>query len=212
MKLRRIIAALFAAAGLAAAIAGVSVSFRYKNALPILLTPPEEAQHQVTALMDAVCRADYETASKSIVGNPNLGVDRDAADEVGILIWDAFAQSMSYELVGECTDTEDGLAQEVTFTCMDITSVTSVLKERSRALLEKRVAQAKDTSEVYDENNDYREAFVMDVLYTATKEALKQDAKEQTVELTLQLSYQDGTWWVVADEKLLDAISGGILY
>ena len=91
-------------------------------------------------------------------------------------------------------------------------SLTAESKERSRALLEKRVAQAKDTSEVYDENNDYREAFVMDVLYTATKEALKQDAKEQTVELTLQLSYQDGTWWVVADEKLLDAISGGILY
>jgi len=28
----------------------------------------------------------------------------------------------------------------------------------------------------------------------------------------VNLSYQDGKWWVVADEALLDAISGGILY
>ena len=33
-----------------------------------------------------------------------------------------------------------------------------------------------------------------------------------TVDLTVKLSYQDGKWWVVADEALYNAISGGILY
>ena len=37
-------------------------------------------------------------------------------------------------------------------------------------------------------------------------------ASAETVELTIQISYQDGSWWVIADNALLDAISGGILY
>jgi hypothetical protein len=67
-------------------------------------------------------------------------------------------------------------------------------------------------SEIYDENNEYREDFVMNVLYDATVAVLEENAKKQTCEVTVNLSYQDGNWWVVADEALLDAISGGILY
>lgn len=95
---------------------------------------------------------------------------------------------------------------------MDVTSVTVNLKERSQTLLEQRVAEAVDVSEIYDENNEYREDFVMAVLRSAVEDALKEDARKMTVELTVKLSYQDGSWWVVADEALLDAISGGILY
>ena len=79
-------------------------------------------------------------------------------------------------------------------------------------MLEKRVEEAADISEVYDENNEYREEFVMDVLYEAARQALEEDAVTRTVELTIQLVYSEGQWWVVADSALLDAISGGILY
>ena len=78
--------------------------------------------------------------------------------------------------------------------------------------LEQRVLDAVDVSEIYDENNEYREDFVMSVLKDAVADALEEDAKKMTVELTVNLSYQNGKWWVVADEALLDAISGGILY
>ena len=107
---------------------------------------------------------------------------------------------------------EQGLAQDVSISCMDVTSVTVNLKERSQTLLEQRVAEAVDVSEIYDENNDYREDFVMAVLRDAVEDALEEDARMMTMELTVNLSYQDGKWWVVADEALLDAISGGILY
>ena len=134
------------------------------------------------------------------------------ADEVGVLIWEAFQSSISYELRGDCYTTEQGLAQDVSISCMDVTSVTVNLKERSQTLLEQRVAEAVDVSEIYDENNDYREDFVMAVLRDAVEDALEEDARMMTMELTVNLSYQDGKWWVVADEALLDAISGGILY
>ena len=72
--------------------------------------------------------------------------------------------------------------------------------------------EAEDTSEIYDANYEYREDFVMEVLYDAAVEAVKKDAKTNTVFITINLSYQDGQWWIVSDNELLDAISGGVLY
>ena len=213
MKVLKYIASfLLAAVGLSAAAAAVYLCTQFVDAKPMLLTPPDVAQSKVVALMDAVSEGDYEKASQAIYGTPSLGVDREAADEVGVMIWKAYQDSISYELLGDCYTTEQGLAQNVSISCMDVTSVTVNLKERSQTLLEQRVAEAVDVSEIYDENNEYREDFVMAVLRSAVEDALKEDAREMTVELTVKLSYQDGSWWVVADEALLDAISGGILY
>jgi hypothetical protein len=95
---------------------------------------------------------------------------------------------------------------------MDITSVTAVLKDRSWTLLETRVAEADDPDDIYDENMQYREDVVLDVLYDAAAAALKEDAKTLTVDVTVNMVYQNEAWWIVADRNLLDAISGGILY
>ena len=90
--------------------------------------------------------------------------------------------------------------------------MTAVLKDRSQALLEQRVDEAENLDEVYDDQLQYREDFVMDVLYDAAVAALEEDATTITTELTLNMTYQDGQWWIIADKLLLDAISGGILY
>lgn len=212
MKYKRVLAVLFAVIGISAAAAAIFLSLQYRDADPVLTAPPDEARNQVVTLMDAVCEGNYEAASQVIYGTPSLGVDREPSQEVGVLFWNAFESSMSYELKGECYTTQQGLAQDITVTCLDVTSVTERLQERSQTLLEQRVAEAQDISEVYDENNEYREDFVMNVLYDAAVDALEEDAREMTVELTVNLSYQDGQWWVIGDEALLDAISGGILY
>ena len=210
--IKKLLSLIFAMIGIATAAAAVYLALSNKTADPKLLLPPEEAEQQVVGLMDAVCRGDYTSASTYLQGQPGLGVDREATDEVGILIWEAFCDSMEYELVGECHATADGLSQNVKITCMDVTSVTAVLKDRSQALLEQRVDEAENLDEVYDDQLQYREDFVMDVLYDAAVAALEEDATTITTELTLNMTYQDGQWWIIADKLLLDAISGGILY
>lgn len=212
MMIKRLFAAVFAALGIVSAAAAIYIGANFTDREPQLLTQPTVARNKVVMMMNAVCDGDYDQASQNILGTPSLGVDREAADEVGVLIWDAYQQSLSFELVGDCYTTGDGLAQNVVMTGLDIESVTANLKERSQTLLEQRVQEAEDISEVYDENNEYLESFVMDVLYDAAVQALEEDAVESTVELTIKLRYQDGSWWVVADNALLDAISGGILY
>lgn len=212
MRVSKFFAAIFAILGICTAAAGVYLGFAYKDADPILLTPPLTAKSQAVSLMNEICQGDYESASTRILGTPSLGLDRAAAEEVGVLIWDSFVESLSYEMEGTCYPTDTGLAQKVKLTSLDMGSVTANLQERSQTLLEERVEAARDTSEIYDENHEYREEFVMDVLYDAAVAALEEDAAEKTVELTINLAYQDGQWWVVADSALLNAISGGTLY
>ena len=83
--------------------------------------------------------------------------------------------------------------------------------QRAQALLEQRIAQAEDTDEIYDANNEYREDFVMDALYDAAREALAQDAVYISWDLTLNLIYENGQWWIMPEQALLKALSGGIL-
>ena len=210
--MKKFFAVILALVGICVAAGTVWLSTQVMDSKPILLTPPDAARSELVALMDAVCDGDYAAASQSIYGTPNLGVDREAGSEVGILIWNAFSSSMSYELKGDCYTTDQGLAQDVQITCLDISSVTANLKERSQTMLEERVAEAEDVSEIYDENNEYKEELVMDVLYKAVEDALVEDARSMHMEITVNLVYRDGKWWAIADEALLNAISGGILY
>lgn len=212
MKLKKLMACVFGLAGVLAAAGAVYLSLNFMNADPVLLTSPNLAKSQAAAMMNAICAGDYETASEYILGNPDLGVGREAADQAGIMIWDSFTGSLSYEMVGECYTTDEGLAQKIELTGLDIASVTADLNRRAQALLEERVKNAADTSEIYDENNEYREEFVMDVLHDAVARAIEEDGVHTTTTLTLNLTWQNGRWWVMADNALLDAISGGILY
>ena len=210
--MKKLLAVILMLIGLGLAGVTVYLGITNRNSEPVLLTPPDEPRGKVVAMMDAVCANDYKTATGFIYGTPDLGISREAADPVGVMIWEAFESSVSYELVGECYPTEQGLAQNVVLTCLDITSITDSLRTRSQQLLEQRVAEAEDVSEIYNENNEYREDFVMAVLYDAAKDAVREDARTMTVELTVNLRYQDDNWWIIADEALLDAISGGVLY
>lgn len=210
--IKKLLSVIFIVVGIAAAVAAAGLGLSNKDSDPVLLSPPEEAKLQVVGMMDAVCAGDFVGASAFMKGQPDLGVNRDATDAVGVLIWNAFCDSITYELVGECYGTEEGLAQDLTITYLDITSVTAVLKERSQALLEQRVDEAEDLDDVYDEDLQYREDFVMGVLYDAAKAALEEDATTETKTVTVKMMYQNEKWWIIGDKDLLDAISGGVLY
>ena len=211
MKLSRVIGALFGVAGVCAAALCVHLAFDKMHASPELVEQPESARGQVEILMEAVSNNDYATAGSVIQGNPVFGADREPADRVSALIWDAFVESVSYELVGELYATDSGVALDIMISALDIDSVTVNLRQRAQTLLEQRIAEAEDTDQIYDENNEYREDFVMGALRDAAKDALREDADTISWEITLNLIYEDGQWWVMPESQLLQAISGGIL-
>lgn len=209
--IHRTLSYLFAVLAALAAVAGIYCSISSMDAEPVMVKEPSAARERVVALMDAVCAGDYKTVSDQLYGTPDLGLDREAADAVGVLLWNALEDSRSYAIVSDCYATNTGVAWDIRLTCLDLSSVTANLRERSQALLEQRVKEAVDISEIYNENNEYREEFVMDVLYDAAVDALAEDADQTTYSFTLNLVYADGEWWVTPDAPLLQAISGGIL-
>lgn len=211
MNKNKILKMLLAFLGIFAAVAGIALSLCFRNAKPILLKRSEEAQARVTGMMDAVCAGDYTAAGQQMYGTPSFGPDRAAAEDVSVLYWDAFSKSMRYELVGECYAEEDYIAQKVRITCLDFDSITENLRTRFQTLLEQRLANAQDPSEIYDENNNYREDVAMELLYQAAEECLREDADMVTVEIVVKLTYEQGQWWVLPEKELLEAITGGIL-
>ena len=208
MKTTRFVAAIFAVVAACAAFLTVFLGFAYKDAAPVLLEKNYLAQSQAVAMMNSICRGDFDGASQRMLGQPKLGMDREPTGDVGKLLWDAYADSFSFELDGDCYITDSGLAQKVKLTCLDLNSATEGLHDATVKLLEERVENTKDRSLIYDENDQYREEFLMSAVYDSAV-ALLEQAQMKTVDLTLNLCHQDGQWWVVADNALLDVFSGG---
>lgn len=204
-----VLSAALLLAGIAAGTLTVHISLQYRQEKPILLEQPEAAIAQVTGMMDAVCEGDYDNASTYLLGTPSLGVAEKPENIVGAMLWDAFLDSTEYQLTGDCYTTDVGVAQNISFTYLDTASVTANLRQRAEELLNRRVEEAEDVSEIYDENNDYKEEIVIEALQEAVEAALLEDAKTVTVTLTVNLKHQNGQWWVVVDNALLDAFSGG---
>lgn len=209
MKISKFFAGLFALLGIAVAAATVWLCLQSLDKAPVLLSQPQAAVDRVEALFQMVGQDDYAAASGLIYGSPDLVGDRKSMDKISTMIWDAYVQSFSYELVGDCTATATGIAQKVKVSYLDIHSVTEGLQDRARTLLQQRVAEAEDVEEIYDENNDYRRDFVDGVVNDAAREALARDVRYVEAELTVELVYTQGQWWILADPALMQAISGG---
>lgn len=213
MKKRKIgfCSGLFGLLALCLTVGGIFLALLNRNAGPVLVRQPEAARNQVQTMLDALCAGEYDTVSSCLYGTPDLGMGGEAADPVGQLFWEAMEQSYSYEILGEFHATESGVALDVCISTLNLESVTANLRQRAQDKLEQRISEAEDTSEIYDENNDYREDFVMGALYDAALDALEQDAEHVTWELTLNLIYENGQWWIVPENQLLQALSGGVL-
>jgi len=201
---------LFALLAVLFAFCAVALTVFFRDAKPVLCRGGEEAAEQAGILMDAVCSGDFARAEELLYGNPELGADRDPADRIGAMIWQAYINSLDYQLSGEVYTTDTGIAQDVKIISMEIPTAVEQLGSRARRLLKEKVEAAEDVTELYDENNEYREDLVADILEEAARQALEEDVRYSYLIVPLQLVYAQDRWQVVADQAFLQAISGGI--
>lgn len=210
MKIARFFAVIFGFLGTVLMLGSVVLCLVSLDEPVKLAETPAAAAACSEELMEAVAAGDYAAAANVIYGQPDLGVDREPADPAGVMIWDAFVDSISYEFKGPCYATDSGIARDAAITALDIPSVTEKLAQRAHALLTKRVETATDMAQLYDEENNFREDLVAEVLREAVVQALAEDGQLVTQDVTLNLIYRDGQWWAVPDQALLQAISGGV--
>ena len=210
MKKQRISTYFFSVLTLFFSASAVVAAVFFRDAKPVLLLDTEEVSKQVCILMDAVCSGNFEQAEELLYGNPSLGTDRAPADYVGEMIWQSYINSLDYQLVGDVYATDAGIAQDVKIISMEIPTAVEQVGNRAQTLLNEKIRTAEDVSELYDQNNEYREELVNDILEEAVRQALEEDVRYSYRIVTLRLIYSRDRWQVVADQNLLQAISGGI--
>lgn len=207
MKISKFFSGVFAVLGMLLMAAAVVLCLLSRNAQPRMLESPEAASAQAQRMMDALCAGDYETAGSCMYGQPELGAG-EPEDEVSRLLWDAFTGSLSYGFTGTCYVTDTGIARNVSVTSLDVAKVTQSIPQLAKALLKEKAEAAEDPLDLLNGQNAYREELVKQALLDAAEQALSADAETVTRDVTLNLIFRDGAWWVVPDPVLLQIISG----
>lgn len=208
MKKMKWVPAVFALLGAILVVGTVIMCFNSLQAPARLLSADQAAAAQTDRWMDAVCRGDYSAVGEMMYGQPELGTGREASNEMSELFWDSFIGSISYEFEGDCYTTQSGLARDVTITALDIPAAMEPLRKQTEAVMDQRIKELEYMDEVYDENNNYRDTFVMDALREAAQKLLEEEEFLATRKLTLNLVLEDGRWWILAEQDLINFLSG----
>lgn len=210
MKKIPISSRVFAILAALLAVLVLVICLSQRSGLPLLLGSTEKAEACARNFMERICAGDYAGASDFLYGTPSLGDDAQRQTPASQLIWDAFLSSLSSRPQGDCYADENGLAQDYILSGLDIPSLVAKLKEAVPTVLEAQVDAAENFAQVYDDNWQYREEFAQSVLEETARQVTAGIAPEER-QITLRLAFEDGQWWVVPDQQLITAISGGIL-
>lgn len=208
MKIAKFFAIIFGCLGTALLLGSMGYFLINHDAPVRVLEMPAAAVECADRFARALNEGDLQAASQRICGQPDLGVTGVPADPETALVWDAFRSSIVFEYTGKCFALQDGLAREGVITALDCSGVLEKLPERTQALINQKIASAADLTEIYDEENHFRQELAEAVLQEALQQALAQDGKTVTREVTVRLILQDGSWWVVPDSALLQALQG----
>ena len=207
---RPILSRVFAILAVILAVAVLVICLTQRSSGPVLLGTAACAEECAQGLMERICAGDYAGAAQYLYGTPSLGDETQRETPASQLIWDAFLSSLSCRPQGDCYADENGLAQDYILSGLDIPSLVAKLKEAVPAVLEAQVDAAENFAQVYDDNWQYREEFAQSVLEETARQVTAGIAPVER-QITLRLAFENGQWWVVPDQQLITAISGGIL-
>ena len=208
MKIARFFAYVFAVIGTVLLIGSIGFFLMNRNADVRVLELPQQAVACSDAFAQTLNQGDLEAAAKLMYGQPDLGISAVPQDPESAAVWEAFLGSISFEFTGKCYAEQAALVREGSITTLDIASVMEKLPQRTQTLVNQRIASAENLSDIYDEENHFREELVTQILAEALEQSLVQDAKTVTREVKIKLVNRDGSWWVVPDQALLQALSG----
>lgn len=210
MKVARFFAVLFAAAGLMLALTTVGFCLYSLDKPAKILEYPQAASDCTEKLMASLAQGDYAGAGSCLYGQPDLGSGEMPEDPRAALFWQTFLDGISYSFEGDCYARNGGFARQVTVTTPDLTALTADFQTRCQELLSQRIEAATEMSELYDEQNNFRQDLIDQVLEQAAQEAADQADQTKTYEITLELTFWDDRWWVLPNQELLRAMSADL--
>lgn len=210
MKNAKNLPLLFAAIAAVLIVATVIGYAGFQHHPAMILTSLQGADARSETLMEAICSKDYAAAGESLQGKPALQWDQETATQLSTQLWTAYADSVSYEFSGPCYATASGIFRDVTVTALDVPALGPKIQERFSQLLKPYLLVSRYDSEINDENGNLRPEFTAKLLQQAVEQTLQQDSASTEYRITLELVFQNGRWWVVPAQPVIDLIAGAM--
>ncbi len=194
MRHTKAISRFFFLAGTLLLAASATLCLKYRNENAWLAEAPREAEERIVSLMDAVAARDYDKVSSLLYGQPQLLHEKESEDEIHRRLWEAYAGSIRYSFPQPWQATQTGLTRQIEITALDAAAVAQALPERTQSCLEEMEG----------------EPDVEAALSQALDQLLEEASATVTRRFPLELVFQDGRWWVVPGEKMLELLAGSL--
>ncbi len=192
---------------LAALCAGLVLFFcvMASSAGTIVFLPEEDPESVAIRFVQDCMAQEEQTAGTSLMAMIPQG-----ENETEKLIYDALRSSFSVQAVGEMQTEGRHARQMLSVTYLDLKHLIQPVKSRAEENIADYVANHSN-AEIYDEEDNYRTEWMEEAYRKAVRSTLS-DVKKYytTVELPLQLTYENGHWLTKPDEQMVTAFSGGI--
>lgn len=208
MKISKLASAMFFAAGTVLLVGSVVMSFAALSRPAKAVKPTQEANACAQSVIRALDDGDLSKVEEYFYGKPTLGLEREPATAEGKQIWNAYRDSITVTTDGYCYGEGTNIYQTAKVTAMDITGTLSQWDKGAGELLKQKIDAAEDPAVLLDEGGDVPQTLKDELCAQALTQVLA-DAKTVTTQITFQLMEQDGQWWVLPDQALLDVLSGG---
>lgn len=209
MKISKLAAILFAAAGSVLLAGSIVVTVLALNRPAAAVKPTEEANARAQSVLSALDDGDLAAVGAQLYGQPALGLDREPATEEGKQIWNAYRDSISVTADENCFGQGANVYQTAQVTAMDIAQTLSRLDRRAGELLQQELDAAQEPAELLGEDGQISQALRDALRARALQEALG-EPETVTRQIVFQLIEKDGQWWAVPDQALLDILSAGL--
>ena len=209
MRISKLASGLFAVLGSALLVGSMVLSLTALRRPAKPGKPTEEANALAQSVLSALDHGDLSKVGTYFYGAPALGLDREPATAEGKQIWNAYRDSITVTADEGCCAEGTSIYQTAQVTALDIGEALSRLDEEAAALLRKRLETAEDPAVLLDEGGDVPQTLKDELRGQALTQALA-DAKTVTTRITFQLVEQDGQWWVLPDQAMLDVLSGAV--
>ena len=209
MKISKLASAVFAVVGTVLLTGSIIASFAALSIPAKAVKPTQEANRLAQKVLGALDDGDFSAVEGCLYGKPTLGLDREPATTEGKLFWDAYRDSVAVTTDETCYGEGTNIYQTAQVTHMDIAQTLSGLDRRAGELLKETLDAQEDPAALLGEDGQIPEKLRQELRTQALRDALA-EPKTVTAQITFQLIEQDGQWWALPDQAMLDILSGGL--
>lgn len=208
MKVARVFGVLFGILGLVLMLGTAALSFGFLDA-PVRAEVPRDVKECAAEVAELLNNGELDALADRFYGNPRLGADRVLTGDTAA-VWEIFCEGISCELTSEVYVSGSSYAVDAVITVPKIESITDSVTEHGKRLLDERVAAAEKMAELYDENGEFRQDLIDEVMAQAVTLSLGEEPEMLTCETTIGFVYKAERWQAVPDQTLMRALQGGL--